>query len=194
MADSKRLIYYKGTVFPPWPDNYNEWPATKIALDAFSLAYGSLFQETGFTFANLGTSAGKWAGGVIAPNGLIYGIPFNSTAVLKINPTTTTASTFGSLTGTGKWAGGVLAPNGYIYGIPSASTTVLKINPATNTATTFGSLATAVSKWIGGVLASNGCIYSIPYASLNILKKIQPQTRQLRSGVSLVAAIVMVVS
>jgi len=60
---------------------------------------------------------------------MIYGIPLNSAPVLKIDPTTDTASTFGSLSGTNKWAGGVLAPNGMIYGIPINSTTVLKINP-----------------------------------------------------------------
>ena len=49
---------------------------------------------------------------------MIYGIPYNSTSVLKIDPVTDTATTFGSLSGTSKWFGGVLAPNGMIYGIP----------------------------------------------------------------------------
>ena len=39
----------------------------------------------------------------------IYGIPHNSTSVLKIDPSTDTATTFGTLAGTDKWYGGVLA-------------------------------------------------------------------------------------
>ena len=35
----------------------------------------------------------KWAGGVRAISGMIYGIPCYSTTVLKIDPTTDTATT-----------------------------------------------------------------------------------------------------
>jgi len=124
--------------------------------------------DTASTFGSLSGTA-KWAGGVLAPNGCIYGIPLNSTTVLKIDPATDTASTFGSLSGTDKWFGGVLAPNGYIYGIPYSDTTVLKIDPATDTASTFGSLSGTL-KWTGGVLAPNGCIYGIPYSDTTVLK------------------------
>ena len=65
-------------------------------------------------------------GGVLAPNGKIYGIPYASTTVLEIDPVARTATTFGSVTG--YWQGGVLAPNGKIYGIPHNSTTVLEID------------------------------------------------------------------
>jgi hypothetical protein len=82
-------------------------------------------------FGNLsGTS--KWLGGVLAPNGKIYGIPYNSTQVLEIDPNTKTVSLFGSLSGRYKWYGGVLAPNGKIYGIPFDSTQVLEISGVTN--------------------------------------------------------------
>jgi hypothetical protein len=111
----------------------------------------------------------KWAGGVLAPNGKIYGIPYNSTTVLEIDPSTKTTSTFGSLSGTAKWYGGVLAPNGKIYGIPLNSTTVLEIDPSTKTTSTFGSLS-GTNKWIGGVLAPNGKIYGIPYNSTTVLE------------------------
>ena len=70
----------------------------------------------------------KWVGGVLAPNGKIYGIPYTSTTVLCIDPSNDTTSTFGSLSGAYKWIGGVLAPNGKIYGIPFNSTTVLCID------------------------------------------------------------------
>ena len=32
------------------------------------------------------TGTNKWYGGVLAPNGKIYGIPFNSTDILTITP------------------------------------------------------------------------------------------------------------
>ena len=111
----------------------------------------------------------KWVGGVLAPNGKIYGIPHNSTSVLEIDPTTNTVSTFGSLTGAGKWEGGVLGPNGKIYGIPRGSTSILEIDPTTNTTAIFGSLSGA-NKWVGGVLAPNGKIYGIPFSSTSVLE------------------------
>ena len=69
----------------------------------------------------------KWYGGVLAPNGKIYGIPYNATTILEIDPVSKTTTTFGSLSGTIKWYGGVLAPNGKIYGIPFNATTILEI-------------------------------------------------------------------
>ena len=113
------------------------------------------------TITTFGSVAGanKYIGGVLAPNGFIYGIPFSATTVLKINPNNDTATTFGSLAADAfKWQGGVLAPNGFIYGIPRITTTILKIDPNNDTATTFGS----ATGYIGGVLAPNGFIYGIP--------------------------------
>ena len=78
-------------------------------------------------FGNLsGTS--KWSGGVLAPNGKIYGIPSYSTQILEIDPNTRTTTLFGDFSsGWGKWIGGVLAPNGKIYAIPHNSTQILEI-------------------------------------------------------------------
>ena len=121
------------------------------------------------------SDSSKWNGGVLAPNGKIYGIPYNSTTVLEIDPVTQTATTFGSLSGSEKWNGGVLAPNGKIYGIPYNSTTVLEIDPVTQTATTFGSLSGS-EKWNGGVLAPNGKIYGIPRKSGTVLE-IDPEAQ-----------------
>jgi hypothetical protein len=72
----------------------------------------------------------KWLGGVLGPDGKIYGIPFSSTDILIIDPVTSTAtrSAMGaSLSGSGKWIGGVLGPDGKIYGIPHDSTDILRI-------------------------------------------------------------------
>lgn len=113
----------------------------------------------------------KFYGGVLAPNGRIYGIPYNSTFVLIINPVTNTTNGIGGLSSTlAKWVGGVLASNGKIYGIPNNSTSVLIIDPVTNTAnTTTITGLTGSGKWLGGVLAPNGKIYGIPYNATSVL-------------------------
>ena len=40
--------------------------------------------DTVSTFGSLSSDAGKWNGGVLAPNGVIYEIPTNSVTVLRI--------------------------------------------------------------------------------------------------------------
>jgi hypothetical protein len=109
----------------------------------------------------------KWWGGVLAPNGMIYGMPFSSTSVLKIDPTTDTAMVVSAVTA-GK-VGGVLAPNGIIYGSPAGSATVLRIDPTADLAAALDNLS-GTNKWYGGVLAPNGFMYGIPYASTTVLK------------------------
>jgi hypothetical protein len=120
------------------------------------------------TFGNL-AGTNKWVGGVLAPNGCIYGIPFASTTILKIDTSDDSVSTFGNLPGGAKWYGGVLAPNGCIYGIPYNSASVLKIDTSDDSVSTFGNLPGG-AKWFSGVLAPNGCIYGIPYNSASVLK------------------------
>ena len=164
----KNIIAKPSIKFPFWRINANTSVQFLKALKRLSNSQS----DSSSTFGSL-TGTSKWYGGVLAPNGMIYGIPINSETVLKIDPTTDTASTFGSLTGTSKWIGGVLAPNGMIYGIPYNSETVLKIDPTTDTASTFGSL-TGATKWQGGVLAPNGMIYGIPRDSETVLKLLTP--------------------
>jgi hypothetical protein len=73
----------------------------------------------------------KWRGGVLGPDGKIYGIPHNATSVLTIDPVTNTVDTtsINGLIGIDKWRGGVLAPNGKIYALPLDATCVLIIDP-----------------------------------------------------------------
>ena len=71
----------------------------------------------------------KWYGGVLGPDGKIYGIPNNSTDILVIDPVagTATRTTMGAtFTGGGRYSGGVLGPNGKIYGIPNDATDILQ--------------------------------------------------------------------
>jgi hypothetical protein len=139
-------------------------------IDSLSTPPVSIYPlESILTFGSLSGSL-KWSGGVLAPNGKIYGIPFDATEVLEIDPIGLTTSTFGSLSGSSKWGGGVLAPNGKIYGIPFEATQVLEIDPVNRTTSTFGSLGASLGKWFDGVLAPNGKIYGIPLAATQVLE------------------------
>ena len=115
------------------------------------------------------SGTGKWSGGVLAPNGKIYCIPYDSTVVAIIDPISNTVdtTTITGLTGTGKWSGGVLASNDKIYCIPYNSTVVGIINTITNTidTTTITGLD-GTGKWSGGVLAPNRNIYCIRFNSI----------------------------
>ena len=76
--------------------------------------------------------ANKWYGGVLGPDGKIYGIPVNATDILIIDPVagTATRSAMGASLGeTNKWIGGVLGSDGKIYGIPYNATDILIIDP-----------------------------------------------------------------
>ena len=126
-----------------------------------SLATANAGAVATFSSNSVAGASGGYQGGVLAPNGKIYCIPANATAVGVIDPV---ANTFNSNTvtgaagGSGAYAGGVLAPNGKIYCVPNAATTVSVIDPVANTFTTFGS----GTGYFGGVLAPNGKIYCIP--------------------------------
>ena len=75
------------------------------------------------------TGTNKWVGGVLGPDGKIYGIPNDATDILVIDPVagTATRTAMGApLTGTNKWHGGVLGPDGKIYGIPRNATDILR--------------------------------------------------------------------
>jgi len=108
-------------------------------------------------------------GGVLAPNGKIYCIPFSATQILEIDPSNNTTTTFGSFSANDKFRGGVLAPNGKIYAIPFDATQILEIDPVNQTTSLFGSFS-AYNKYIGGVLAPNGKIYAIPFGATQILE------------------------
>ena len=125
-----------------------------------------------------GTTGGAlvyYIGGVLAPNGKIYCVPYQSTAIGIIDPIASTYSTTtfptGTITGTGAgtaaYAGGVLAPNGKIYFIPNSATVVGVVDPVANTYTTFGT-APGSSAYVGGVLAPNGKIYCVSQNATSI--------------------------
>ena len=156
----------------------NLWVPSSAALatiTALSAHYGAMSPSASRSAmgADL-TGSGKWGGGVLAPNGKIYGMPLNSRDLLVIDPvagTATRTNMGANLTGTFKWQGGVLGPDGKIYGIPYNSQTILIIDPVAGTATRtdMGADLTGSSKWVGGVLGPDGKIYGMPLNSRDLL-------------------------
>ncbi|EGD82196.1 hypothetical protein PTSG_02868 [Salpingoeca rosetta] len=132
------------------------------------------------TFGQLGPTADKWLGGVLASNGLIYAAPWYSPSVLIINPSTNTVDTT-TISGLGtdpaKWAGGVMAHNGLVYMFPSNRQSMLIIDPDTNAVdiTSIHSLGSTSNKWYSGVVASNQLIFGIPLYATYVLI-IDPKT------------------
>jgi len=114
----------------------------------------------------------KWYGGVLAPNGKIYCIPWKADYVMIIDPESETvdpdAISFAAYADL-KWTGGVLATNGKIYCIPQEPLRVLIIDPVLNTVELISSLPSEEDKWAGGVLGPDGKIYGIPRNYHNVL-------------------------
>lgn len=122
----------------------------------------------------------RWTGGVLAPNGRIYGIPMAAPRILEIDPTTTPATArlvgpdLGS--GTSKWGGGVLDASGRIFGIPFSAGSVLIIDPRTDPITvTQQPLGAANPGWVGGGRGFDGKIYGYPASRPTVLV-IDPST------------------
>ena len=153
-------------------------PNKKVYAIPFSDDKVSLINTSATTATTIGSSylgSAKWAGGVLALNGNIYGIPHGSSSVLKIDTTGDTTSLFGSVAGSSKYWGGALGNNGMIYCAPRNASSVLKIDPTTDTTSTFGSLGAASDKWRDAILAPNGKIYCAPRLSTDVLV-IDPST------------------
>ena len=156
------------------------WTYNQYNLQGNNFLTENTVDLSGFSYFD--AASGKFAGGVLAPNGNIYCVPYNADYVAIINPVTKTVDTtsirnvLGGTTGS-KWYGGMLAPNGNIYCIPHVSSDILIINPSNNTTSyirgiTVANYPTIVSdsqKWIGGALAPNGKIYCSPYFAQSVL-------------------------
>ena len=74
----------------------------------------------------------KYSGGVLAPNGHIYMVPFLTDSIGDFDPST---NTFGvidissRISIDGKYNGGVLAPNGHIYMVPRNADSIGSLTP-----------------------------------------------------------------
>lgn len=104
-------------------------------------------------------------GGVLAPNGNIYGIPSSGNTdqfiLLQFNPETRVVDT-ASVSYEGQWYGGVLGSNGKIYGIPYFNSNILEIDPVSFSPRLVSFSDGQFKTWKGGALSSNGKIYAAP--------------------------------
>jgi DNA-binding beta-propeller fold protein YncE len=114
----------------------------------------------------------KWYGGITGKDNAVYGVPYRSCAVLRIDCNTDTAKLVGPDYGCAffNWHGGVQV-NGKIYAHPSHADTVLVID--TNPETAGEDLCTELPiqraeydtdtkktyKWLGGNVGADGNIY-----------------------------------
>ena len=119
----------------------------------------------------------EWYGGALASNGNIYGAPYGSNKILKIDTvgkTATTISVSGVSLNNQSYGGAVAHPNGKIYFTPMDQGNILEFDPVTETMSTFGSnipaYPTVENGWDKGVVAPNGHIYCAPSGSDQVLK------------------------
>jgi len=72
----------------------------------------------------------KWLGGSYGADGCIYGMPSDATSILRIDPLTNQATTFGKVSNTiNKWQGGVLSRvDNCVYAVPADMNCVLRID------------------------------------------------------------------
>ena len=114
----------------------------------------------------------KWTGGVLGPDGCIYGIPGNANKILKYDPQSKRATLVGAYLGDHpyKYAGGVLGSDNCIYCIPYNANRVLRYNIVDETTTLVGGSFPGTRKWSGGVACANGTIIGIPFNHPRILK------------------------
>lgn len=133
--------------------------------------------------SSLISTAYKYGGGVLAPNGCIYFIPYNATYVMKLDPETGATELIGDTINANnagyasyKYRGGVLGPDGIIYCVPYYAKYVMRIDPTTDAVsfmstdvktTTYANTTTTM--WSGGVLGPDGKIYCIPFNAGYIL-------------------------
>ena len=113
------------------------------------------------------TLAGKYAGGVLAPNGHVYMVPYNANNIGDFDPATdafSVVSISGVISHGSKYAGGVLAPNGHIYMVPDNADSIGDFDPATGSfsALDISGVISHGHKYRLGVLAPNGHIYMVP--------------------------------
>lgn len=124
-----------------------------------------------YTFGSVAATTNKWFNATLAPDGMIYGIAFGVTQILKIDPIAETV-TYMTGTASGYYLSG-LGANGKVYAAPRSSAPLNVYDPETDTNTTLnptnGTWATSISKWHGGVLAPNGKIYFAPADAVVIL-------------------------
>lgn len=150
------------------PNYYeNNWAVTKLWWDSNISVQTETVALVGATVSG----SEKWHGGVLAPNGCIYGLPSQATTVLKINTAndgvgttgSLAAGSFGKLSGgttnvsSYYYAGGVLAADGSIYAVPYKSARILRIIPGA----TANDADTILNMRVGGGTTGSECVVGV---------------------------------
>ncbi|KAI2509111.1 hypothetical protein MHU86_5359 [Fragilaria crotonensis] len=124
----------------------------------------------------------KWYGGLLGDDNAVYGIPYRTCSLLRIDTETDTAAIVGEDYGCKRfnWHGGAKV-NGFIYAYPSHADTVLRIDTSLQSK---GTISTRLPiqrasydvdtnqnyKWLGGAIGADGNIYAMPADASAILK------------------------
>jgi len=124
----------------------------------------------------------KWYGGILGDDNAVYGMPYRTCSVLRIDTETDTATIVGPDHGCKifNWHGG-LKRNGMIYAFPSHANRVLKIDTTMESKGENSTLLdihrapydndeTQKYKWLGGSVGADGNIYAMPADASTILK------------------------
>eukprot|EP01147_Barroeca_monosierra_P003336 gene3336-8265_t len=124
----------------------------------------------------------KWIGGVVANNGKIYTIPFNSPSILVIDSNDDTTEFLQLPYGAdenGKWSSGTRASNGKIYAIPYQASAVLVIDPNTHDLRYLETGLNQHPLFWGAVVSWDGRIYGVPNGSASVIV-VDPRTNHVR--------------
>jgi hypothetical protein len=159
------------------PGNWTyDWKPYLQRLAAANSSATAVFSSN--AVSGLETTANASWGMNLAPNGLIYTFPTNSSYIGIINPTTSVYTSNAISTGLGSGGykyigGGGLHPNGNIYVPPAnggVNVGIFTPSGSSGTFTTIASTTNSASDAFGGggVLAPNGMIYFIPQGSAYI--------------------------
>ena len=86
----------------------------------------------GYGQASVNNTIGFGQGALTGADGKIYGVPYNGSTVLRLDPDTGTVDEpFTHGQGTAAFIGGVAAPNGNIYFAPFDADNIYEIDPLT---------------------------------------------------------------
>ncbi|EOQ97879.1 putative lipoprotein [Leptospira wolbachii serovar Codice str. CDC] len=149
------------------------WPAVKKEMETqFALGSGApetLIQYRPETVASvISTSYPAFQGALNAPNGDIYFLPYDSTKILAINPSSKIYSNAGTVPGTVDFIGGSLGPAGIIYFSPHQNLNFYALDTFQNSLSIVGNKTLVGAAYNGAMYAPNGKIYFVPSSETNI--------------------------
>ncbi len=148
--------YISGTVHP----NGNIYLAPLQSGDFLEL---DPVNETSTTYSTgKGTGQLLCQGALTGADGKIYGVPWNSSTVLRLDPDTGTVDEpFTHGQGTAAFLGGVAAPNGNIYFAPFDASNIYEIDPLAGTSSIISDGVLNDDEFVGAV-SDTANVYFVP--------------------------------